>query len=79
MIGRIQVIGVGLGHPDHLTRAAVAALNSVDVFLLAEDSEGADDRRAAQRAVCAQLVPASHPHRFVEVTDQRGEPGSGTG
>ena len=78
MITRIHVIGLGLGHPDHLTRAAVAALNAVDVFVLAEEGDGADDRRAAQRAVCAELVPASHPHRFVEVTDPRSEPDSGT-
>lgn len=77
MIKRIRVIGLGLGHADHLTRAAVAALNIVDVFLLAENGEGASDRRAAQRAFCAELVPASRAHRFVEVTDQRGEPDSG--
>ena len=78
MITRIHVIGLGLGHPDHLTHAAVAALNSVDVFLLAEDGEGGGDRRAAQRALCAELVSESHAHRFVEVADQRGEPDSET-
>ncbi|HET6693853.1 MAG TPA: GNAT family N-acetyltransferase, partial [Pedococcus sp.] len=78
MINRIRVIGIGLGHADHLTRAAVAALATVDVFLLVENGEGAGDRRAAQRALCAELVPVGHAHRFVELTDQRGEPDSGT-
>jgi Acetyltransferases, including N-acetylases of ribosomal proteins len=78
MITRIHVIGLGLGHPDHLTHAAIAALNGVDVFLLAEEGEGAGDRGAAQRALCAELLSESHAHRFVEVTDQRGEPDSET-
>ncbi len=78
MITRIHVIGLGLGHPDHLTHDAVAAMNSVDVFLLAEDGEGAGVRWAAQRALCAQLLSESHAHRFVEVTHQRGEPDSET-
>ena len=69
MIKRIHVIGLGLGRADHLTRAAVAALKGVDVFLLSEEGEGAGDRRAAQRALCAELVTKSHAHRFVEVTD----------
>ena len=78
MIKRIRVIGLGVGHPDHLTRAAVAALSTVDVFLLAEIGEGAAARRAAQRALCAEIVPANHGHRFVEVTRQRTEADSET-
>ena len=31
-----MVIGIGSGNPDHLTREAVAALNRVDVFLVAD-------------------------------------------
>ena len=32
----VFVIGIGSGQPEHLTGEAVAALNSVDVFLVAD-------------------------------------------
>ena len=86
MIEQIRVIGLGLGHADHLTSAAVSALRSVDVFLLAEEGEYAPDRNAAQRTFCEELGPASQSHRFAEaeevveaaeVSGQRGQPASG--
>ena len=38
-----MVIGIGSGNPDHLTREAVAALNRVDVFLVADKGAAKHD------------------------------------
>ena len=37
------VIGIGSGNPDHLTREAVAALNQVDMFLMADKGAAKHD------------------------------------
>jgi len=33
---RTYVVGIGTGNPDHLTGEAIAALNEVDLFLVAD-------------------------------------------
>ena len=43
------VIGIGSGDPDHLTREAVAALNRVDVFVVADKG-----RQSTTSSVCAR-------------------------
>ena len=40
---RALVIGIGSGDPDHLTREAVAALNRVDVFVVADKGAAKQD------------------------------------
>ena len=40
---RVLVIGIGSGNPDHLTGEAVAALNAVDVFLVADKGAAKHD------------------------------------
>lgn len=40
---RLRLIGIGPGGPDDLTVAAVKALESVDVFLVADKQRGVDD------------------------------------
>ncbi|WP_241384701.1 precorrin-6A synthase (deacetylating) [Rhodococcus sp. CH91] len=40
---RVRLIGIGPGGPDDLTVAAVRALESVDVFLVADKNRGVDD------------------------------------
>lgn len=73
MIRRIHVIGIGMGNPDQLTHEAVAALRSVDVFLVAEKGEAKADLVAARQALCARFIPDDRPYRFIEVPDpQRG-------
>lgn len=73
MDSRIRVIGIGMGSPLHLTGEAVEALRAVDTLVLLGRGREAADQFAAQRAFCAEVIPESHAHRFVEVTDPRGE------
>jgi precorrin-6A synthase len=69
---RALVIGIGSGNPDHLTLEAVAALNRVDVFLVAD--KGAAKRDLVElRAELCRTVIAHDRYRFVEVPDpERG-------
>jgi precorrin-6A synthase (deacetylating) len=73
MVKRIRIIGIGMGNPAHLTREAVDALNTVDVFLVANKGETKVDLSLARQAICAELIEPAHRYRLVEVTDpQRG-------
>jgi len=70
------VIGIGSGNPDHLTREAVAALNHVDVFLVADKGAAKHDLVSLREEVCRTLVTHDH-YRFVEVPDPERGPGGG--
>ena len=66
------VIGIGSGNPDHLTREAVAALNRVDVFLVADKGAAKHDLVSLREELCRTLITHDH-YRFVEVPDpERG-------
>jgi precorrin-6A synthase len=66
------IIGIGSGNPDHLTREAVAALNRVDVFLVADKGPARHDLIKLREDLCRALVTHDH-YRFVEVPDpERG-------
>ncbi|MBO1756755.1 precorrin-6A synthase (deacetylating) [Allobranchiibius sp. CTAmp26] len=66
---RVQVIGIGAGSPEHLTQQAIAALNEVDVFLVAEKRSATDELVALRRAICERFIDPAHPYRFVTVPD----------
>jgi precorrin-6A synthase len=66
------VIGIGSGDPDHVTREAVAALNRVDVFLVADKGAAKQDLVELREDLCRALITHDH-YRFVEVPDpERG-------
>jgi precorrin-6A synthase len=66
------VIGIGSGNPDHLTREAIAALNRVDVFLVADKGAAKQDLIRLREDLCRALITHAH-YRFVEVPDpERG-------
>ena len=66
------VIGIGSGNPDHLTREAVAALNQVDVFLVADKGAGKHDLVELRKEICRAVI-THDDYRFVEVPDpERG-------
>jgi precorrin-6A synthase len=66
------VIGIGSGNPDHLTREAVAALNQVDMFLMADKGAAKHDLISLRTELCRRLITHDH-YRFVEVADpERG-------
>jgi precorrin-6A synthase len=66
------VIGIGSGNPDHLTWEAVAALNRVDVFLVADKGAAKQDLVKSREDLCRVLIIHDH-YRFLEVPDpERG-------
>jgi precorrin-6A synthase len=66
------VIGIGSGNPDHLTREAVAALNRVDVFLVADKGAAKHDLLELRQDICQTIIAHDH-YRVVEVPDpERG-------
>ena len=68
---QVKVIGIGAGSPGHLTQEAIAALCSVDVFLIADKGAAKDELVSVRRAICAQFVDGTEgeDYRFVTVTD----------
>lgn len=68
---QVKVIGIGAGSPGHLTQEAIAALRSVDVFLVADKGAAKDELVSVRRALCAQFVDGTEgeDYRFVTVTD----------
>ncbi|MBA3527852.1 MAG: precorrin-6A synthase (deacetylating) [Propionibacteriaceae bacterium] len=62
------VIGIGTGSPGHLTQEAVAALNRVDVFLVADKGPDKEDLVALRNEICRTFI-TGHQYRMVEVPD----------
>ena len=72
MTVKVLVVGIGSGDPAHLTGAAVAALNEVDVFLVADKGAAKQDLVEARRSLCAAVIGHDR-YRVVEVPDpERG-------
>lgn len=64
---RIRLIGIGPGGPDDLTVAAVAALGSVDVIVVADKNRGVDDLVALREEILQRHAPGRH--RVIVVPD----------
>lgn len=60
----LNLIGIGTGNPDHLTFAAVKAMNAADLILLPRKGGGKSDLIDLRRAICAQLL--TNPVQIVE-------------
>ncbi|USI72553.1 precorrin-6A synthase (deacetylating) [Sphingomonas morindae] len=67
----LALIGMGSGHPDHLTRAAERALAAADLVLVPRKAE-APALAALRRALCARLLRAGA--RIVEFDLPRRDP-----
>lgn len=69
----VLVIGIGSSSPAHLTTEAVAALNRVDVFLVADKRAKTDDPvardLAALRSELCRAVITHDDYRVIEVID----------
>lgn len=61
---RLSLIGIGTGNPDHLTRAAIRAMNEADLILLPRKGDGKSDLVDLRRAICAECLTG--PTRIVE-------------
>lgn len=65
----VWIIGIGAGNPDHVTQQAIAAMNAVDVFLVADKGETKDELVALRRSVCDRFIDPAHPYDLVPVPD----------
>jgi precorrin-6A synthase len=54
---KILIIGVGAGHPEHITVQAVNALNRVDLFFLTDKGTEKDDLARFRREICERYAP----------------------
>ena len=64
----VLVVGIGSGSPAHLTAEAVAALNRVDVFLVADKRSDTRDLAAIRTDLCRAVITRDD-YRVIEVAD----------
>jgi len=60
----LHLIGIGTGNPDHLTLAAVRAMNAADLILLPRKGDAKSDLIDLRRTICATVLRT--PTRVVE-------------
>lgn len=65
---KILAIGIGTGHPDHLTAQAMHALRSVDVVFLLDKGSSKADLGPIRREICARYIEGGK-YRVVELPD----------
>jgi precorrin-6A synthase len=68
MTVEVVIIGIGSGDPAQLTREAVAALNRVEVFLVADKGAAKHDLVAVRTELCRAVIDHDR-YRVVEVPD----------
>jgi precorrin-6A synthase len=67
-VRKILIIGVGAGHPEHITIQAINALRQVNVVFITDKGADKDDLARLRREVCARYVPESS-FRIVLIPD----------
>ncbi|MCH4561557.1 precorrin-6A synthase (deacetylating) [Halomonas sp. EGI 63088] len=63
---RLSLIGIGTGNPDHVTLAAVRALNEADLILLPRKGDAKSDLVDLRRLLCRNLLDDPSRTRVVE-------------
>lgn len=53
---RLALIGIGTGNPDHLTLAAIKAMNEADLILLPRKGQAKSDLLDLRRTICAEVL-----------------------
>ena len=61
----LSLIGIGSGHPEHMTLAGVRALNAADLVLIPRKGEEKSDLAELRRAICTRLL-TNEATRIVE-------------
>jgi len=54
---RILIIGIGAGHPEHITIQAINALQTVDVLFITDKGPDKEDLTRLRREICARYAP----------------------
>ena len=62
----LSLIGIGTGNPDHVTLAAVRALNAAEVILLPRKGDAKADLIDLRRLLCDELLGNDSAARVVE-------------
>ena len=57
----LLLIGIGTGDPDHLTGAAIKALNRADLVLIPEKGAGKADLADLRRVLCVRFLTSGAP------------------
>ncbi|MFL6600060.1 MAG: precorrin-6A synthase (deacetylating) [Steroidobacteraceae bacterium] len=65
---KILIIGMGAGHPEHITMQAINALRRVDVLFVTDKGADKEDLARLRREICARYVP-ERPLRTVDIPD----------
>ena len=68
----LQLIGIGTGNPDHLTREAVGVLNAADLILIPR-KEHAADLADLRHAICAAVLTRTVPITEFDMPVRAGE------
>jgi precorrin-6A synthase len=64
----LKLIGLGAGHPDHITVQAIKALATVDVVFMTDKGAETAELQQTRRNVCAEYMKRK-PYRIVEIAD----------
>jgi precorrin-6A synthase len=74
----VSVVGIGAGHPEHITVQAISTLNAVDVVFMMGKGDAARELLEFRREVCARYV--TNPScRIVTAADPGRPRGPGSG
>jgi precorrin-6A synthase len=65
---RILLIGIGAGHPEHITIQAINALRQMNVLFITDKGAEKEELARFRREICARYVPESN-FRTVAITD----------
>jgi precorrin-6A synthase len=65
---KILVIGIGAGHPEHITVQAINALNQTDVLFITDKGADKDDLAQFRREIIERYAP-KRPIRTVQLLD----------
>ncbi len=66
------MIGIGAGHPEHLTLQAIEAMRAASVFFVHDKGDERQDMAEARRELCARY--AGRDHRIVAMQDPVRDP-----
>lgn len=72
MTKRVNIIGIGLGSPKHVTGEAIDAMNEVDVFLVPDKGERKSELVDLRLGLCEQLIEHSKWEFRTIVDPERG-------
>ena len=65
---KIKVIGIGAGHPEHITIQAIKAINDTDVLFITDKGADKDDLAAFRREIIERYAP-DRQFRIVQIAD----------